>query len=195
MNEFPLTAAQLDVATSWLVRNGSVLFYGTPATIDDTLVDDLIHVANGRRVLRHRGGQADPDRPLGALIGLFSSVDESEAAALLPEQRQVLAESIFRPASPAAGGPAGAPRGPTGQSHLHSLSRSTPLLLVLDAVHRLDRESRRALQFVAQKANDLPVVVLAVEDVPASRTPEGYRLCPSPLVMIRLSPVCHPSLS
>ena len=194
MSESTLTAGHLDMARSWLVRNGSVLFYGMPATMDDTVVNDLIHATSGRRVLSCHGGHANQDRPLGALIDLFSSVDEHEAAALPPADRRILAESIFRPRSPTAPAPPLSDLGPAVLGLLRTLGRATPLLLVLEAVHRLDHETRHILQFVAERADRLPIVTVAVEDVRGLATPEGYQLCPPPLVMIRLSPLPEPSL-
>jgi hypothetical protein len=195
MSESQLTASHLDMARSWLVRDGSVLFYGTPAAIDATTVNDLIHVVGGRRVLSCHGGHSDPDRPLGALIALFSSVDEHEAAALEPEERRLLAESIFRPASRDAPAPSSADLAPAVVSLLRELTRVQPLLVVLEAVHRLDRETRHVLQFVAERADKLPIITVAVEDVRGLANPEGYQLCAPPLVMIRLSPMPEMSLS
>jgi hypothetical protein len=195
MTEFTMMASHLDMARSWLVRNGSVLFYGMPATIDGAAVNDLIHAADGRRVLSCHGAHADPERSLGSLIGLFSSVGESEAAALALEHRRILADAIFRPAAPEAPTPPVDVLGPAVLGLVSALSAAKPLLLVMEAVHRMDRETRRVLQYVAERADELPIIMVAVEDVRGSATPEGHRLCPPPLVMIRVSPLPEPSLN
>jgi hypothetical protein len=187
MSESELTVRHLNMARFWLMRNGSVLFYGSPATVDGSAVKTLIHGADGRRVLSCHRGDTDPDRPLFALTGLLSSVNETDVAWLPPAHRKVLGDLIFR--HPSAAGPAPSVRalGPAVLSLLRALTRSGPLLLVLDAVHRLDRETRAVLTFVAERVDELPIHMVAVEEVTDSATPEGHPLCPPPLVMIRLS--------
>jgi hypothetical protein len=184
MSELALTVRHLNMARFWLMRNGSVLFYGMPATVDGTAVKTLIHGANGRRVLTCHRAHTDPDRPLRALIGLLSPVDEAEIAALPPAHRGVLTDLMFRRAhgpTPSVG-----ELGPAVLSLLRALSRSAPLLLVLDGVHRLDRETRAVLTFVAERTDELPIHMVAVEEVHDSSTPGGHPLCPPPLLMIRV---------
>jgi len=192
MTESQLSASHLDMARSWLVRNGSVLFCGMPAAVDDTVVDDLVRGVDGRRVLDCRSRHVDADGPLAALISLFSSVDEREAAGLPQEYRRILADAIFRPVPRA---PSVALLGPAVLGLLRLLSRATPLLLVPGAVHGLDRETRRVLQFVAERVDGLPIHMVAVEDVRGLPTPEGHRLCPPPLVMVWLSQPPDPLLN
>jgi hypothetical protein len=183
-----MTGYQLAVARDWLARNGSVLLYGRHAAVASGVVDALVHGIDGRRVLVCRREHTDPERRLGALTALFSTVDEAEAAAVPPEHRRLLAESIFESPAPGAATPSVAELGPAVLSLLRTLSSSTPLLLVLDAVHRLDHKTRGVLGFVTDRADGLPIHVIAVEQVPVPSTPQGYPVCPAPLVMIQLCP-------
>ena len=188
MSESELTVRHLDLARSWLTRNGSVLLYGTQAALDDAAARELVDGAIDRRVLSSYAGHADPDRPLRALTGLFSAVHEGEAAALLPAHRRTLAEWVFHPTPAVRHVPSVSVLGPAVLSLLRALAGSTPLLLVLEAVHGLDRETRGVLRFVAERAGDLPMHVLALEEVASLSTPLGHSLCPPPLVVIRLPP-------
>lgn len=192
MSETELTVRHLDMARSWLMRNGSVLLYGMPAAMDDVAVHELSHRAIDHRVLSSHAGYADPDRPLRALTGMFSSVHEGEAAGLPPAHRRTLAEWIFRPAPGVRHVPSVSVLGPAVLSLLQVLSAATPLLLVLEAVHHLDRETRGVLRFVAERADGLPMHVLAIEEVPGLSAPMGHSLCPPPLVVIRLPQPSEP---
>jgi hypothetical protein len=176
------------MAKAWLTCNGSVLFYGTHAVVDSAVVDALVQCVDGRRVLACRSEQTDPQRRLGALTALFSTVAEAEAAALPAVHRRLLAESIFRSPSSVAPPPSAAALGPAVLSLVEALSRSKPLLLVLEAVHLLDHETSRVLEFVAGQARESRVHMIAVEQVPGPYGPQGYVICPSPLVMIGLDP-------
>jgi hypothetical protein len=184
---------RLDMARAWLACHGSVLLYGTQAVLDSALVDTLVDGIDGRRVLVCRREHTDPERRLGALTALLSTVDEAEVAAVPSGHRRLLAESILNP--PAAGAtPSTAALGPAVLSLLRTLSRSTPLLLVVEAVHRLDHATLGVLEFVADKADGLPIHVIGMEQSPGPSAPQGFLICPSPLVMIRLGqPVGTPS--
>jgi len=189
MSETELTVRHLGLAGSWLMRNGSVLLYGVPAAAQDAAIDELAGGVFDRRVLTSQAGHADEDRPLRALSGLLSSVREGEAAGLPPVHRRTLAEWVFRPAPAVRHVPSVSVLGPAVLSLLRALGNVTPLLVVLEAVHRLDRETRGVLRFVAERAgDDLPMHVLAVEEVPGLCAPMGHSLCPPPLVVIRLPP-------
>jgi hypothetical protein len=186
MSESELTERHLEVARSWLARNGSVLFYGKPGTTGGHAVNTLLRWINRRRVLTCPGGHTDPDRPLYALAGLLSSVGAAEVAPLTSADRRILADSIFRSAVAAGPVPPTAALGPAVLSLLRVLSASVPLLLVIEAVHRLDRESWATMKFVAERSAELPVHMVAVEEVHGPAVPEGRSLCPPPLVMIRV---------
>jgi hypothetical protein len=192
MSESELTVRHLDLARSWLTRNGSVLLYGTPAAMHDAATHELVDGAIDRRVLGSYAGHTDPDRPLRALAGLFSSVREGEAAALPPTHRRTLAEWVFHPSPAVRHVPSVSVLGPAVLSLLRALAGSTPLLLVLEAVQELDRETRGVLRFVAERAADLPMHVLAVEQVSGLSAPLGHSLCPPPLVVIRIPPPSEP---
>jgi hypothetical protein len=182
----PVTVDRLGVAKSWLTHKGSVLFYGTPAATNNADIDALIRSIDDRRLLVCRSEHTDPERRLGALTALLSTVDEAEAAALPPGHRRLLAESIFRPPASAAPTPFAAVLGPAVLSLLQTLGRQSPLLLFLEAVHRLDHETVRVLEFVAGMAHESPVHMIAVEQVLGRSGPQGCAICPPPLVMIRL---------
>jgi len=189
MSESELTVRHLDLARSWLMRNGSVLLYGMLATADGAAIHELTRGVTDRRVLTSHAGHADPDRPLRALSGLLSSVHEGEAADLPPAHRRTLAEWVFRPAPAVRHVPSVSLLGPAVLGLLRALGAVTPLLVVLETVHLLDRETRGVLRFVAERAaDDLPMHVLAVEEVPGLSAPLGHSLCPPPLVVIRLPP-------
>ncbi|GAA0903857.1 hypothetical protein Vau01_122360 [Virgisporangium aurantiacum] len=163
-----------------------MLFFGSHTATDTGVVDALVDCVDGRRVLIRRNDHTDPQRRLGALTALFSTVDEAEAATLPPEHRRLLTESIFR--SPAAAVPSAAVLGPAVLSLLRALSRSTPPLLVVEAVHRLDDDTRCVLEYMAEEARGSLVRMIAVEEVPGPGGPRGYAICPSPLVIIGLGP-------
>jgi len=192
MSESELTVRHFDLARSWLMRDGSVLLYGMPAAVHDTAAHDLVDGVTDRRVLSSHAGHTDPDRPLYALTGLFASVHEAEAAALPPAHRRTLAEWVFHPVPSVRHVPSVSVLGPAVLSLLRALGAETPLLLVIEAVHRLDRETRGVLRFVAERADDLPLHVVAVEEVPGLSAPLGHSLCPPPLVVIRIPPSSEP---
>jgi hypothetical protein len=184
----PQTVQQLALASAWLTNNGSVLFFGSHAALDTGVVDALVECVDGRRVLICRSDHSDPRRRLGALTALFSTVGEAEAAALPPGHRRLLAESIFRSPASAAPTPSAETLGPAVLGLLRALSRSTPLLLVFEAVHRLDHDTRCVLEYVAEESRGSLVRMIAMEEVPGPGGPRGYAICPSPLVIIGLGP-------
>jgi hypothetical protein len=184
----PETVHQIAVASAWLRYNGSVLLFGSRAALDSGVVDTLVDGVDGRRVLVCRSAHIDPQRRLGALTALFSTVDEAEAAALPSGHRRLLAESIFRSPASAVPAPSAEVLGPAVLSLLRALSRSTPLLLVVEAVHRLDEDTRCVLEYVAEEARGSLVRMIAVEEVPGPGGPRGYGICPSPLVIIGPGP-------
>jgi hypothetical protein len=183
-----VTVEQLGLARAWLARDGSVLLYGGHDAVPSAVLDALVHGVDGRRVLVCRREHTDPERQLGAVAALISTVDEAEVAAIPPGHRRLLTESIFGSPAPGAATLSAAVLGPAVLSLLRTLSRSTPLLLVVEAVDRLDHNTRSVLEFVADGADGLPIHMIAVEQVSGPSTPQGYRICPSPLVMIGLCP-------
>ncbi|GAA0914348.1 hypothetical protein GCM10009558_023090 [Virgisporangium aurantiacum] len=189
MSVYPETVEQLAVASAWLTYNGSVLLFGSHAALDGGVVDALVDRVDGRRVLVCRRDRTDPRRRLGTLTALFSTVDETEAVALPPGHRRLLAESIFRaPGAEGASAPSAEELGPAVLSLLRTLSGSTPLLLIVEAVHRLDDDTRCVLEYVAEETRGSLVRMIAVEEVPGPGGPRGYAICPSPLVIIGLGP-------
>jgi hypothetical protein len=194
----------LDLARHWLSRDASVLFYGPPGDADPAVIDALVHSVPGRRILAPPRRPtiprqptiprrpAAPRRPTGprrpprTLADALSSVHPAEIAGLPSPYREALTGWISGGSPPDAYS-ASATVASAVLCLLEQLGAATRVLLVLPDLHRADPQSQRVLRLVADRADGLPVHVVAVEEVAEGATPQAHRLCPNPLVMIRLA--------
>jgi DNA-binding CsgD family transcriptional regulator/tetratricopeptide (TPR) repeat protein len=112
--------------------------------------------AAGGRVLAAAGTKAEPDVPFSGLRELIRPV--LDIVSSLPARR---ASALDRLGDGAI--PAGSDRLPVGMGLLALLaevSRLSPLLVVVDDAHWLDRDSLRALAFAAHRLDSEPIAVL-----------------------------------
>lgn len=124
-------------------------------------------------VLRARGGELERQFPFGVALQLF----EPYASAASPrERRRVLAGAAAHAAPLLSGDVTGRDAGAVEFPLLHGLhwvaaniAERTPLLLAVDDAHCADDASLRALLFIAQRSEDLPLaIVLTARPRPAS---------------------------
>jgi len=138
--------------------------------------------------------QSIPERrdgrlPYSGLAGLLSSVGDGEFAATGPLQEEVLRLVAGR----AEGGlpHPGAVRWAV-LDLFRLLSRSGPLLLVVDEIDTLDAPSGDVLRFVARQVADLPVRMAAAERICGQFVLAGRALCPAPLLAVQLDGLVPP---
>jgi DNA-binding CsgD family transcriptional regulator len=137
--------------------------------------------ASGMTVLRARGGELERQFPFGVALQLF---EPYLSAASPRERRRVLAGAAAH-AAPLLSGEvgereSGAPEFPLLHG-LHwvvaNISESRPLLIAVDDAHSADDASLRALLFVAQRIEDLPLaIVLTARPRPAASAGSGDAL-------------------
>ncbi len=120
---------------------------------------------SGLRVLAARGGDLERDFPFGIVRQLFESllVDETARSDLLSGAAGTATPVFDRP-----GEQAGEPLAEGSFAALHGLywltanvSQERPVLLVVDDLHWCDRASLRFLAYLAQRLEDLPVLLVA----------------------------------
>ncbi len=119
----------------------------------------------GLRVLAARGGELERDFPFGIVRQMFESllVDETARWDLLSGAAGTATPVFDRP-----GERAGEPLAEGWFAALHGLywltanvSQDRPVLLVVDDLHWCDRASLRFLAYLAQRLEDLPVLLVA----------------------------------
>jgi hypothetical protein len=181
----PIRIRQLEVANDWLHSGGSVLFYGPAGFGASAVLDEVVAVTAGQyRVLRCSEPPATPQRPLRSLASLLSCVKAEELDNLPEEHRRVLTESASGRIEDRLHANSAVVRAMLMLVRL--LTGSGPLLLVIDQVERLDRDSSNVLRFVATHVDGLAVQMVAAEEMRMTFPPVGHRLCPPPLLMVAL---------
>jgi tetratricopeptide (TPR) repeat protein len=162
------TLRQLSTALA-SVREGqgtTVVVEGSAGTGKSSLLSAAVRAAtaDGLQVLRARGGELEQEYAYGMIRQMFEPL-------MLGASDAVRARLLSRAAAPAAATlglaePAGTATGGSF-SAFHAiywltvnLSQDRPLLLAVDDVHWSDVSSLRALNYLARRIADLPVVLL-----------------------------------
>ncbi len=132
-------------------------------------------------VLRARGGELERQFPFGVALQLFEPYLSSASPR---ERRRVLAGAAVHAAPLLAGDVSGREDGAPEFSLLHGLhwvvaniAERRPLLIAVDDAHNADDASMRALLFIAQRIEDLPLaIVLTARPRPAVSSGSGDAL-------------------
>jgi DNA-binding CsgD family transcriptional regulator len=145
------------LAGARLGEGAAVLLVGEAGIGKTALLDAVVAGAEGMRVLRATGTEAEADVPFGGLLQLLRPV--LGLLDRLPEpQATALARALdLRPG-------AGGDRFAVGTATLSLLSRAAedrPLLVVLDDAHLLDTPSAQALLFAGRRLTADPVAMVA----------------------------------
>ena len=136
---------------------------------------------SGVTVLRARGGELERQFPFGVALQLFEPYLSSASPR---ERRRVLSGAAAHAAPLLSGevidGDGGTPEFPLLHG-LHwvvaNIAEERPLLIAVDDAHSADDASLRALSFIAQRIEDLPVaVVLTARPRPAASAGSGDAL-------------------
>ncbi|MBS1868677.1 MAG: AAA family ATPase [Actinobacteria bacterium] len=178
-----LTALDETIAAA-LAGEGRVVLLEGAGGIGKTLL--LAHAiqhaqASGLTVLRARGGELERQFPFGVALQLFEPYLSSASAR---ERRRVLAGAAAHAAPLLSGEVTERDSGTPEFPLLHGLhwvvanvAERRPLLIAVDDAHSADDASLRALSFVAQRIEDLPVaIVLTARPRPATSAGSGDAL-------------------
>ena len=178
-------------------RGSLTVIEGNAGAGKSTLVELASALArqSGIRVLSGRGGELEQDHPFGVMRQLY----EPALSAASERDRARLLAGAAAPAAQALGlidgGSAALAAGFTTMHALYwlttELAANGPLLVSIDDAHWADASSLRALDYLARRLMDLPVVLLAAfrPDEPgtrlalinALRSAATTRLSPAPL--------------
>ncbi|MGZ0151561.1 AAA family ATPase [Kribbella sp. WER1] len=141
---------------------GVLLVTGEPGIGKTTLLDEAAVLADGLQVLRARGTEAESELPFAALLQLLRPA-LSNLDRIPGPQRTALAAALAL-----APGSGTADRFAVGAATLSLICRyaeNTPVVLLVDDAHLLDRPSAEALLFAARRLVADPIVMLiAVRD-------------------------------
>jgi DNA-binding CsgD family transcriptional regulator len=132
---------------------------------------------SGTRVLRSEPSAADADAPFAGLSDLLGAILPTMAVDLPEPQRQALA--LILPGGRATG-PSPAPHavGRAVLAALDSLLAAGPLMLAIDDVHCLDRDSLHALAFAARRVGHRSLSLLLTARISAPADPLTVGDCP-----------------
>lgn len=172
------------VAGARVGSSGVLLITGEPGIGKTALVDDAVRHADGMRVLRARGTEAEREVPFGGLLQLLRPALDLLDRIPGPQRDALAAALALRPGPPGD-------RFAVGAATLSMLSRyaeTGPLVLVLDDVHLFDRPSAEAVLFAARRLLADPIALLA-----AARTGESHPLADADLPELHLTGVDLPS--
>src|SRR6476646_2789616 len=160
-------------------RSSALALIGEAGVGKTALLEAAADIAEGMRVLRTRGVEAEAELPFAALMELVSPLEPAmerlpgpQAAAL----RRMLTLSE-----------ATAPRGEVVAATLALLTAATeetPLLLLVDDAHWLDGGSGLALAFSARRGHDLSLAILF-----ATRPEEEARFSLEGIEQLALEPL------
>lgn len=134
----------------------------------------------GHQVVVARGSELERDFAFGVALQLFESVVNEPSSADPLSGSAALAESLLRPPQATNGSRTGQapPAGDFSLLHgLHwlaaNLAEERPLMILVDDLHWSDRPSVRFLLYLAQRLEDLPIVVaVATRESEAAEEPE-----------------------
>jgi DNA-binding CsgD family transcriptional regulator len=156
----------------------------------------------GVTVLRARGGELERQFPFGVALQLFEPVLSSASAA---ERRRILAGAAAHAAPVLAGASVETRTGEPDFAVLHglhwvaaNLAEERPLLLAIDDAHAADEASLRALLYMAQRIEDLPLALLLTTRPAAASAAGGAltALATHPLVRrLELDPLSEPAIA
>jgi DNA-binding CsgD family transcriptional regulator len=178
-----LTALDETIAAA-VAGDGRVVLLEGAGGIGKTLL--LAHAiqraqASGVTVLRARGGELERQFPFGVALQLF----EPYLSSASPRERRRVLTGAAAHAAPLLSGEVtdrdgGTPEFPLLHG-LHwvvaNIAEQRPLLIAVDDAHSADDASLRALSFIAQRIEDLPVaVVLTARPRPAASAGSGDAL-------------------
>jgi len=178
-----LAALEQTIAAAAAGEGGVVLLEGAGG-IGKTLL--LAHVAQRAQasemtVLRARGGELERQFPFGVALQLFEPYVSSASPR---ERKRVLAGAAAHAAPLLTGDVANRETGALEFPLLHGLhwvaaniAERRPLLIAVDDAHSADDASLRALLFLAQRIEDLPLaLVLTARPRPAASAGSGDAL-------------------
>ena len=156
-----------------------VVIEGAAGTGRTALLDAAATSAasRGHQVLRASGRALERDFPLGVALQLFEPVAGKAAVDGIFDGAAALARPLLTPVTM----PAAMPAGPILPSEDHAfslihglywltanLAERSPLVLTVDDVHTVDRASLRFLLYLAERIEDVPVVLLLAGSPPAA---------------------------
>ncbi|HEV7772122.1 MAG TPA: AAA family ATPase [Conexibacter sp.] len=172
-----LTALEETIAAATASEGRVVLLEGAGGIGKTLLLGHAIQraQASAMTVLRARGGELERQFPFGVALQLF---EPYLSAASPRERRRVLAGAAAHAAPLLSGDVTGRESGAPEFPLLHGLhwvvaniAERQPLLITVDDAHSADDASLRALLFVAQRIEDLPLaIVMTARPRPSAST-------------------------
>jgi DNA-binding CsgD family transcriptional regulator len=178
-----LRALERAIAGAAASEGRVVLLEGAGGLGKTLLLAHAVQHAQAREmtVLRARGGELERQFPFGVALQLF---EPYLSAASPRERRRVLAGAAAHAAPLLSGDVTGRESGPQEFTLLHGLhwvvanvAERHPLLIAVDDAHSADDASLRALLFIAQRCEDLPLaIVLTARPRPAVSAGSGDAL-------------------
>ena len=179
-----LAALEDAIASVAAASDGRVVLLEGTGGIGKTLL--LTHAiqraqASAMTMLRARGGELERQFPFGVALQLFEPYLSSASPR---ERRRVLAGAAAHAAPLLSGDVAGREGGALEFPLLHGLhwvvaniAERQPLLIAVDDAHSADDASMRALLFIAQRIEDLPLaIVMTARPRPAVSSGSGDAL-------------------
>lgn len=155
------------IAGARVGSSGVLVITGDPGIGKTALVEEAASRAAGMQVLRARGTESERAVPFGGLLQLLRPAI-SEIERIPAPQRDALASALaLRPGAPVDRFAVGA----ATLSTLCRLAETSPVALLVDDVHLLDRPSAEALLFAARRLLADPIVLIAT-----ARTGEPHPL-------------------
>ncbi|WP_112244282.1 AAA family ATPase [Kribbella monticola] len=172
------------VAGARVGTSGVLLITGEPGIGKSALMAEAVTLADGLRVLRARGTEAEREIPFGGLLQLLRPA-LGELAHIPAPQRDALAAALAL--SPGAA----ADRFAVGAATLSLICRyaeSAPVAILVDDAQLLDRPSAEALLFAARRLLADPIVLLV-----AARAGEPHPLADADLPRLELTGIDLPA--
>jgi len=160
-------------------RSSSVVLAGEPGVGKTALLEAVAGDAEGFRILRTRGVEAEAELSFAALVELLAPV--SDLIETLPPAQAAVLHAI------AALSEAESRRGEAAAATLALLTAAadeSPVLVMVDDAHWLDLASGLALAFAARRARDISLAIVfatRVEEEPHASLEDIERLVVEPL--------------
>ncbi|HET7327667.1 MAG TPA: AAA family ATPase [Nocardioidaceae bacterium] len=145
------------IAAARIGHSGVLLVTGEPGIGKTALLEDAAARADGMRVLRASGAEAEADIAFGGLLQLLRPALGLLDQIPVPQSDALAAALALRPGSPGDRFAVGA----ATLSLLCRFAEEHPLAVLVDDLPRLDRPSAEALAFAARRLMADPVVFLA----------------------------------